>query len=75
VPPDDYAFEFTPLTADPSLLLATGQTDTLALTLGTGVVQHIKILTLRCFQTQVCDDYGNWAWWATGHAGPNGDPD
>jgi hypothetical protein len=75
VPPDDYAFEFTPLTADPSLLLATGQTDTLALTLGTGVVQHIKILTLRCFQTQGCDDYGNWAWWATGHAGPNGDPD
>jgi hypothetical protein len=75
VPPDDYAFEFAPLTADLPLLLATGQTGTLALTLGTGLVQHIKILTLRCFQTLACDDYGNWAWWATGHAGPSGDPD
>ena len=66
VPPDDYAFLFTPPTSDPPLLLETGQTGTLNLTLGSGQVQPITVHVLRAFQTTGCDDYSNWAWWATG---------
>jgi hypothetical protein len=44
------------------------------LTLGSCVAQRIGILVLRCFMTGACDDYSNWAWWATGQAGPSGDP-
>jgi hypothetical protein len=40
-----------------------------------GVIQHLKVYTVRCFMTGGCDDYSNWAWWATGHAGVSGNPD
>ena len=75
IPIDDYAFEFEPRTGEPSLLLATSQTGTLAITLGNGTTQHLSLLTLRCYMTGGCDDYWNWAWWGIGHAGPSGDPD
>jgi hypothetical protein len=73
--PDDYAFEFAPQTGEPSLALGTGQIGNLAITLGSGAVQHLSLLTIRCFITGACDDYSNWAWWATGHKGASGDPD
>jgi hypothetical protein len=71
--PGDYAFVFTPLSGAPSLTLATGQTGTLALTVDT--VQHLTVNNLRSYQTELCDDYGNWAWWAAGHANANGEPE
>jgi hypothetical protein len=66
VPPDDYAFQFTPQSANPPLVLATGETGTLDLTVGSGVLQHLTVHNLRSYQTLACDDYWNWAWWATG---------
>jgi hypothetical protein len=68
VPPDDYALLFTPPTSDPPLLLETGQTGTLNVTLSSGRVQPITVQVLRAFQTAACDDYNNWAWWASGQA-------
>jgi hypothetical protein len=73
--PDDYACEFAPLGGEPPLRLGTYQTGTLAITLGSGAIQHLSLLTIRCFITGACDDYSNWAWWATGRAGASGDPD
>ena len=75
VPPDDYAFQFTPQSADPPLSVATGQTGTLVLTVGANAVQHLTVRSLRSYQTQMCDDYGNWAWWAMGRADPSGEPE
>jgi len=72
VPPDDYAFQFTPRSSDPPLVLASGETGTLALTVGSGVLQHLTIHNLRSYQTLNCDDYNNWAWWAVGNSGPDG---
>jgi len=71
VPPDDYAFQFTPQSANPPLVLATGETGTLDLTVGSGVLQHLTVHNLRSYQTLACDDYWNWAWWAVGSADTN----
>jgi hypothetical protein len=65
--PDDYAFGFTPASGEPSLSLATGKTGTLAVTTSTGL-QHLTVQNLRSYQTENCDDYWHWAWWAAGHA-------
>jgi hypothetical protein len=75
VPPDDYAFQFTPQSANPPLVLATGETGDLALTVGSGVLQHLTVHNLRSYQTLGCDDYSNWAWWATGSADTDSAPD
>lgn len=72
VPPDDYAFVFTPLSGEPALTLATDKTGTLPLTTASGAGQHLLVRNLRSYQTTKCDDYANWAWWAAGHAGPSG---
>jgi hypothetical protein len=74
-PPDDYALVFTPASGDPPLSLATGNTGTLALTPSPGLLQHLTVRNLRSYQTDKCDDYWNWAWWATGRAGPTGQPE
>jgi hypothetical protein len=68
-PPDDYALVFTPASGEPPLSLATGKTGTLALTTAPGLLQHLTVHNLRSFQTDRCDDYWNWGWWAAGHAG------
>jgi hypothetical protein len=75
VPPDDYALAFAQHVGDTPLVLGTGETGDLPLTYGTDGLQHLSMHVLRSYQTTVCDDYANWAWWAVGHAGPNGDPD
>jgi hypothetical protein len=75
VPPDDYAFMFTPRSGDASLALATGESGTLALPVGSGALQHLAIHNLRSYQTMGCDDYWNWAWWATGRATAGGQPE
>jgi hypothetical protein len=72
VPPDDYAFVFTPVSEDPSLTLATGQAGTLALTVAIARKQHLTVHNLRSYQSLLCDDYWNWAWWASGSAGGSG---
>jgi hypothetical protein len=71
-PPDDYALVFTPASGDPPLSLATGKTGTLALTTAPGLLQHLTVRDLRSYQTDKCDDYWNWGWWAAGHAGSTG---
>jgi hypothetical protein len=77
-PGDDYAFVFTPLSGDAPLTLATGQTGTLTVSLagpdGTSM-QHLTVHNLRSFQTERCDDYWNWAWWAMGRANADGQPE
>jgi hypothetical protein len=78
IPVDDYALVFTPLFDNPSLTLATSQTGTLTagtVHLDTVSYQHLTVHNLRSYQTELCDDYGNWAWWAVGHANANGDPE
>jgi hypothetical protein len=78
IPVDDYAFVFTPLSGDPPLTLATGQTGTLTLGLSTSDVnafQHVTVHNLRSYQSERCDDYWNWAWWAAGHANASGEPE
>jgi hypothetical protein len=32
------------------------------------LVQPITVQVLRAFQIAACDDYNNWAWWASGQA-------
>jgi hypothetical protein len=71
-PPDDYVLVFTPSSGEPSLSLDMGSTGTLALTTAPGFLQHLTIHNLRSFQTDRCDDYWNWGWWAAGNAGSNG---
>jgi hypothetical protein len=71
-PPDDYALVFTPASGEPPLSLVMGKTGTLALTPAPGLLQHLTVRNLRSYQTERCDDYWNWAWWAAGHAGPSG---
>jgi hypothetical protein len=71
VPPDDYAFRFTPQSANPPLVLATGETGAMDLTVGSGELQHLTVHNLRSYQTLACDDYWNWAWWAVGSADTN----
>jgi hypothetical protein len=56
---DEYAFDFSDA-ADVTHRIRVYMTDTVAWTLGsTGYTIH----NLRSFQTQVCDDYWNWAYW------------
>jgi|GEM_PF-2527342 len=71
-PPDDYAFVFTPASGEPPLSLATGKTGTLALTTAPGLQQHLTVHNLRSYQTENCDDYWNWGWWAAGQVGASG---
>ena len=71
-PPDDYALVFTPSSGEPPLSLATGKTGTLTLTPAPGPQQHLTVRNLRSYQTENCDDYWNWGWWAAGHAGASG---
>ncbi len=75
VPPGDYAFVFTPVSGDRSLTLANRQTGTLSVRPDANTVQHVTIHNLRSYQTDRCDDYWNWAWWAVGQANANGDPE
>jgi hypothetical protein len=65
-PPDDYALVFTPTSDEPALSLATGETGPLAVTVAPGLLQHLTVHNLRSYQTDLCDDYWNWAWWASG---------
>jgi hypothetical protein len=71
-PPDDYALVFAPASGEPPLSLATGTTGTLAVTTAPGLQQHLTVRNLRSYQTENCDDYWNWGWWAAGHAGASG---
>ena len=71
-PPDDYALVFTPASGEPPLSLATGKTGTLTLTPAPGLQQHLTVHNLRSYQTENCDDYWTWGWWAAGHAGASG---
>lgn len=64
--PDDYALVFTPASGKSSLSVAMGKTGTLAVTVAPGVTQHLRIRNLRSFQSDRCDDYWNWGWWALG---------
>ncbi len=69
VPPDDYALVFTPASGEPPLSLATGKTGSLAVTIAPGLQQNPTVRNLRSYQTDNCDDYWNWGWWASGYAG------
>jgi hypothetical protein len=71
-PPDDYALVFTPSSGEPPLSLATGKTGTLTLTPAPGLQQHLTVRNLRSYQTENCDDYWNWGWWAVGRASASG---
>ena len=71
-PPGDYALVFTPASGEPPLSLAMGKTGTLAVTTAPGLLQHLTVRNLRSYQTEKCDDYWNWGWWAAGHAGSSG---
>jgi hypothetical protein len=71
-PPDDYALVFTPASGDQPLSLATGKTGTLALTTAPGLQQHLTVHNLRSYQTENCDDYWNWGWWAVGDVSASG---
>ncbi len=75
MPVDDYTLVFSPLSGGPSLTLATGQTGTLTLSPNATTVQHLPVHNVRSYQTELCDDYGNWAWWAAGGANANGEPE
>jgi hypothetical protein len=74
-PPDDYAFRFSAIGGDSQVTLATGRSGSLLATTSLGQQQHLTVHDLRSYQSEKCDDYWNWAWWAAGHAGPNGDPE
>jgi len=74
-PPDDYAFRFSAVSGGAEVTLATGQTGTLLITTTSGQQQHLTVHNLRSYQSEMCDDYWNWAWWAAGHPGPTGDPE
>jgi hypothetical protein len=74
-PPDDYAFRFSSLAGDSQVTLATGQTGSLVVKTTLGQQQHLTIHDLRSYQSYLCDDYWNWAWWAAGHPGPDGEPE
>jgi hypothetical protein len=71
-PPDDYALVFTPTSDEPPLSLATGKTGTLALTTAPGLQQHLTVRNLRSYQTENCDDYWNWGWWAAAQIDASG---
>ena len=63
-PPDDYALVFTPVSGESPLTIASGKTGTLALTTAPGLQQHLTVHNVRSYQTENCDDYWNWGWWA-----------
>jgi len=73
--PGDYAFRFSAVSGGAEGALATGQTGTLIVATASGQQQHLTVHNLRSYQSEKCDDYWNWAWWAAGHAGPTGDPE
>jgi hypothetical protein len=70
--PDVYALVFTPTSGEPPLSLTSSWTGTIVVTTVPELQQHLGIRTLRSFQSDRCDDYYNWGWWAAGHAGPGG---
>jgi hypothetical protein len=74
-PPDDYAFRFSAIVGGSQVTLATGQSGSLRVTTSVGQQQGLTVHDLRSHQSGKCDDYWNWAWWAAGHAGLNGDPE
>ena len=71
-PPDDFALVFKPTSGEPTLTLSMGATSTLVLTVAPGLSQHLTVRNLRSYQTDRCDDYWNWGWWAAGNAASNG---
>jgi len=56
---DSYALEIGAAGSSNAIRVAMGHTETLDL--GNGVVWTIR--NLRSFQTELCDDYWNWAFW------------
>ena len=74
-PPDDYAFRFSATSGGAQVTLATSQSGTLTVLTSAGLAQHLTVHDLRSYQSDRCDDYWNWAWWAAGHPGPTGAPE
>jgi hypothetical protein len=74
-PPDDYAFRFSATSGGAQVTLATSQSDTLTVLTTSGQEQHLTVHNLRSYQTEACDDYRNWAWWAAGHPDTSGAPE
>jgi hypothetical protein len=75
LPPDDYAFRFSATSGGAQVTLATSQSGTLTVLTTVGQAQHLTVHNLRSYQTDLCDDYWNWAWWAAGHPGDSGAPE
>ena len=73
--PDDYAFRFSATSGSAEVTVATGQSRSLLVTTVSGRQQHLTVHDLRSYQSDRCDDYWNWAWWAAGHPGATGDPE
>jgi hypothetical protein len=57
---DDYAFVFTLGAGDPGTVVGMGQSKVLSTPL-----QPMLVHDLRSYESGACDDYWNWAWWAT----------
>jgi hypothetical protein len=74
-PPDDYAFRFSATSGGAHVTLATSQSGPLAVSTTSGQEQHLTVHNLRSYQSDRCDDYSNWAWWAAGHPGNSGAPE
>jgi hypothetical protein len=74
-PPDDYAFRFSATSGGAQVTLATGQSGTLTVLTSAGQAQHLTVHNLRSYQTALCDDYWNWAWWAASQPGTSGAPE
>jgi hypothetical protein len=64
VPRDEFRFDVTTTTADPIAVME-GETVHFPVPLG-DTTQTVTFRNLRSFQTGNCDDYWDWAWWATG---------
>lgn len=57
--PGDYTLDFTTAAGAPTLSVKMGETATWQLDANNSV----RVRNLRSFQTAICDDYWNWAYW------------
>jgi hypothetical protein len=60
-PADDFALTFMTSTGDPPTVVAMGETVLLGKLSG----QPMWVHNLRSYVSGACDDYWNWAWWAS----------
>jgi hypothetical protein len=60
-PADDFALSFGTATGEPAVVVGMGQT----VLLGKLSPQPMWVHNLRSYVSGACDDYWNWAWWAS----------